>query len=478
MELYRVLIAVGLLAALSPSVKAASAEVLGVQDYLRQAREGHQGYRASVEASQGSSLRSGDAELLVAPTLFGEVSIGTDRRETQTPAFQGTRSNRNAYKFGLRQQFKFGLQASLYYDYSRTQVWDVGTMFLPVNPWSEARLILELAQPLLKNGLGREIRAQLEAAEAQALATGFSQSFSGKLIMADAEGAYWRLVLARDSVRVAKESLDRQQKLKDWNAGRVKMQLADRADLLQSDAAVEARRLELRNAEDEERAASRAFNTLRGREEDQVSDRLQNIAGSEMDKLVAPVRAQFREDTLATEQQQRALAASARLGKEKNLPQLDVFTQLSTNGRDATLGGATSESLTATRPAGAVGLRFSVPLDFEATADSRQGYVREREAANMNFERKKYEQEREWTDLSRKLDESKARLKLARTFEEAQREKLTYERDRQRRGRTTTFQVLMFEQDYAVAQLNHIRAQADVLRILTQMKTFAPGGAS
>jgi outer membrane protein TolC len=294
------------------------------------------------------------------------------------------------------------------------------------------------------------------------------------MILAQAESVYWRLVLARDSVRVAKDTLERQLKLRDWNANRVKMQLADRSDYLQSEAVVEARRLELRGAEDEERAAARAFNSLRSLDSDEVPEKLQSLVGTELDRLSPPARAQFREDVLAAEQQARLQEASAEIGRERNKPQLDFYAALSTNGRDVVQGSAINESFTLQRQNNTVGLRFVAPLNFGATSDAREGYARERQAASTNLERRRFEQEREWQDLSRRFEDAKARLKLARTYESAQREKLNHERDRQRRGRTTTFQVLMFEQDYSMAQLAHLQAQAQLLQILTQMKTFSP----
>ena len=54
-----------------------------------------------------------------------------------------------------------------------------------------------------------------------------------------------------------------------------------------------------------------------------------------------------------------------------------------------------------------------------------------------------------------------------------QKEKLEYERERLKKGRTTTYAILVFEQDYSMAQLNSIRIQAEIVSIVAQMKTFA-----
>jgi outer membrane protein TolC len=53
-----------------------------------------------------------------------------------------------------------------------------------------------------------------------------------------------------------------------------------------------------------------------------------------------------------------------------------------------------------------------------------------------------------------------------------QREKFEHERERLLRGRTTTYQAISFEQDYANTQLLRLRTQAEVLQTIAQMKAF------
>ncbi|MCX6112368.1 MAG: hypothetical protein NTY22_03655 [Proteobacteria bacterium] len=72
----------------------------------------------------------------------------------------------------------------------------------------------------------------------------------------------------------------------------------------------------------------------------------------------------------------------------------------------------------------------------------------------------------------KRIDETKQKLKIAKELEDAQYNKYVYEQKRQLRGQTTTYQVLTFEQDYANAQYNRIKIEADVLSYIAKMKTF------
>ncbi len=76
------------------------------------------------------------------------------------------------------------------------------------------------------------------------------------------------------------------------------------------------------------------------------------------------------------------------------------------------------------------------------------------------------------TGLKDKFQQAKDRLTIYDQLEKTQKTKLEYERVRRQRGRTTTQQVLLFEQDYEQAQLGRIKTMSDILQLLAQMKTY------
>jgi outer membrane protein TolC len=119
-----------------------------------------------------------------------------------------------------------------------------------------------------------------------------------------------------------------------------------------------------------------------------------------------------------------------------------------------------------------VGLGLNAPLDFWNLKSIHDGAQASQRAAEMEYQRKVFDQEREWADLSNQFQSKKEELQLAREVEKVQREKLAYEQDRLKKGRTTTFQVLIFEQDFATARLNLILSETQLLNLRAQMKTF------
>src|SRR5690606_19469532 len=160
---------------------------------------------------------------------------------------------------------------------------------------------------------------------AQASAQSYGQKFKAKATMAQAESAYWALSLARERVRLSEENLSRAEKIRSWNASRARMELVDRSDVLQSDAAVLARKLELASARDEMEAAARAFNTLRGLDSAKVTEDLAEVTVDVIESIEIPERAGEREDVLAAEAQLEAQIANAKMGVEKTKPTLDLY---------------------------------------------------------------------------------------------------------------------------------------------------------
>ena len=93
-------------------------------------------------------------------------------------------------------------------------------------------------------------------------------------------------------------------------------------------------------------------------------------------------------------------------------------------------------------------------------------------AWGLSFKKKKFDQDTEWKSLQKKLELIRQRLNLAKEVKEAQWVKLDNERKRQLNGRSTTFQVFSFEQEYLAAQLNLVQIETTALILLAQEKTF------
>lgn len=457
----------------STSDDGGSRATLDLKSYWDQVLNRHGGYKASVERATGARLRSEEAHQLIMPTWYTDLSLSSDKKPSTSSAFTGDQNIRKSVAFGFKQNTTFGLNAKLGLTLGNIMLFNANSAFVTEPNYWEVTPVLELTQSLWRNGFGAETRAQQELSEAGALATSFSEAFNSKVLRMNAEVAYWRLAVAREVVKVQTESAARAKQIRDLNARKLSQNLTDRSNLIQSEAALKLRELDLQNARDEEKAAALAFNSLRGSESEFVTDPLQSIDFYTIQSLEVPARAGAREDLKAAEAQSRVAAANADIGLEKNSPTFDIYANTALNGKNVDLAASSNQAFGATLPTITVGFRFSAALDFGVNSDARAGYRKEALAADYAVQRKRFEQDRDWQDLSRKFYEAKRRLELARLIELTQEEKLKYEKQRLSTGRTTTYQVLLFEQEFLGAQLARIRTQFDVLSLHSNLQTYA-----
>ena len=440
---------------------------LPLDSFLHQVKKSNPGLLGALESSTGSLDRSEEGNLLVSPSAFANATLSSDSSISAIPipGFNYDKAIVNTYSVGLAQQTTFGLQAKVYYNFSYFH-------YTPYPGYNISKPAIELTQPLWGNGFGRSTRATQDLLEAQALSSHFMNRFQAKSTLVDAEVAYWRLAVARQAVAVQSEALERANKIHDWTLKRTNLQLADGADELQSKALLEVRKLEYEAALNEQRDASRVFNTARNIDSSVVSETLVDFTPEILNRLTPPPRAGMRDDVRAAQQAERATAANSIVASEKDSPTLDLFASYALNGRQDGVLAALTDPFTANRPTQAVGVKFSVPLNFGTVSDSKRGWALERSGAEKTFQKKAFDEDQTWKNLNERLSDARRRYELARALETAQKAKLQHEKGRLQHGRTTTYQVLLFEQDYSMAQLSRIKSEADILTLLAQMKLF------
>lgn len=443
----------------------AGAAKLSLSQYLSQVQGGNAGLRSSYEASQGAIERYEEAYSLIAPTFFANGQWMDDAKTS--PFFNYQKLVTNQYQLGVSQTMTTGTQAKFTYSLGYTSYQGFKA------PYYEGRPMIEVTQPLWRNFFGNETRAEQAAHEAGALATHYAEAYKAKATIAQAEITYWRLILARENIVIQKDSLARAEKIAAWTQRRARLKLSDDSDWLQAQAALETRRFQLELAQNEERAASRAFNLTRGVVGDTVNDELQPLEAAWIEKIEVPKRVPVRDDVKAAEQASLASTAQARIALSRNLPILEVYGAYALNSRKPESSDAFSNSWTRQQPTTLAGVRFVLPLDIATVIKVRGGYRRDELAADLSYERKMFEQEQDWDEWVQKFTESKTRLKLAYKIEKAQELKLAHERERLSKGRSTTYQVIVFEQDLAQAQLMRLEAEAQALQGLAQLKLFS-----
>lgn len=454
------------------------AQALTLEEYLKQVESQSLAYQQNIISADGSKLVSREADLITSPLFFASTKFSFDGKMNNPPASSYSDTRINNYTLGVSQQFNFGLQAKFSYSLIKTEY--VGANFNPgvAEEFWDLSPRVELTMPLWANGFGRTVQANIEYTRQQALANEYSALARSKNLLSDAEYAYWRLSTAQERVAIQEAASKAGQNIYSFVTNQNKKNLGETADVLQARALTEANSLQLQQARNEREAAKRAFNTYLNLSADSSIPELETLKYAELESAAVPVqRPGDRLDLKAARAQADLAKASATLIKERNKPTLDVIGGYALNGRGIETSGAFENASKTKRDAGYVGILFQVPLNFKATSDAKAGAERLRDSAEINVQTIAYNQDQDWITLKEKLSESKMTLKLARTMEAAQKLKLENERTRLRQGRTTTYQVLLFEQDYTTASASRVQAARDIVALQTQIKLYSANPA-
>ena len=115
---------------------------------------------------------------------------------------------------------------------------------------------------------------------------------------------------------------------------------------------------------------------------------------------------------------------------------------------------------------------MNIPLNLSAASDAKAGALKAEKVAQLNYEYKQFVQDQDWTNLTQQLGEAKENLRLTTNIVNAQKAKLENERSRLRQGRTTTYQVLLFEQDFSQSEVSRVQAASAILGLQSQIKLY------
>lgn len=447
---------------------------MSLDAYLDLVKQKNESYQSKANQAEGSKLLTREADLVFSPTFFAEVNSGYDEKLPTPPTIIYDKAKSDTYSVGVSQQFGMGLQAKVSYLLTNAQLVGVNKALLGgTDQFSDSAAKLELSLPLWKNGFGRGARANEELTRQQALATSYAGSAQALSILNDSENAYWRLVSAVEQTKIAEQSVKAAQNILSYVQNKKKKNLGEQSDVLQANAVVEAYGLQLQQSQVELRSAQRAFNLYLNKPPMEQIPALDGFNFVSLENISIPEsRPGDRLDVKASEAQALLAKASAVVATERNKPSLDVYSTYTTYGQ----GGDANAALTKTgkfdQDAGYVGLRFSIPLNVGAQSDAQKGAMQTSLAAEEGLRYLKYSQEQNWIDLVQKITDAKETLKLSGKIEQAHKSKLENERIRLREGRTTTYQVILFEQDYSQAQASRVRAAAQILSLQAQTKLY------
>ena len=463
-------VVLGILLLLSGSSYLYSQGIYDLETYLKDVRTKNHDIISSQSAIKGSSGTSEASSLGFSPIAFTSYTYTDDKADNSLKTLGASESKTSTLMLGVSQKFRYGFNLDVKYALIDVKYDKTSEDIPSENYISSPSLSLKIS--LWQDIGGRSSRAQEQAALSGSQAKIYAEKYKIRMTEYQAELTYWGLALARRMVEIQQDNLSRAKKQLDWTKSRYNRSLADASDLVQIEALVQNYTLALKQAQESVRSTSISFNNMRGSESLQVNEKLQPFNTSILEKLKVPTSVGYRTDVKAALYSLEASKLQAKLSKDKLRPSLDLSSTYSLKNIKGTRSDALSDSFETDTPTWSVGLTLSTPLDFGILSRAKAGYDHEVAAAKENFDKQVIDQKVEWQNYLKKLQYSKENLAHSTKLKEIQKTKLQYEKDKYNKGRTTLFQVLSYETEYASSTANELTSLLEVVKNYAYLKTY------
>jgi outer membrane protein TolC len=252
------------------------------------------------------------------------------------------------------------------------------------------------------------------------------------------------------------------------------MNVADRADLLQAQAASKQKQLQFQTDKELYRQASALLNSFRNVRGDVVDEDLEPIDPEVEKDLTKQIkRTAQRADIEARIQAAQAKKGAAAVIAETMKPEINLYGSVNLSGRSTVYNNTALQDAYSTKyPTYVGGLKLTIPLDTGLNSDLVEGAAAAASASDAIAWRARFDLDQEWLNLQKRYTDATSRLKMATELEKLQEEKLSNERRRFSNGRTTSFQVLQFEDHYSDARQMRLRILNEIVNIHAQSRLF------
>lgn len=403
---------------------------------------------------KAAQLRQNQGDLLeLSPKLQLQGGYTNDEQVTAFPTQQGQQTLAKYYSLGVAKGLSTGTQLSLAWSQTFSDV--RGTAFL--RPSWESRYSFNVTQSLWKNFIGHATRMRHQREEAQAQAAVLAAEMQLQQNLIQAETSFWNYALNQLDRLEKEDALNRAKKIRDWTARRLRDGIGDRADLLQVESLLAARELEQINSRDAYEASRKQFfESLGDTKLESITISSQEIMKPRAmkvnlkDSQEIPKRMDVWIQTYAA----KAAELSSLEFEDSLKPDLKLLGTFGANGRNTELGTSAQDAISSDRNMYNVGLSLALNLDFALMNNLREAARAEAKASSLKSRKLDQDALVSWEELMRKHSELSLRIAAMEKLAKAQESQLKREQERLEVGRTTTFQVISFEQDVATTRLN------------------------
>lgn len=336
---------------------------------------------------------------------------------------------------------------------------------------------VRLTQSLWRDAFGHGTSLRHRSERAELLNRKLALVYEKQLVLVDLETLYWDLAIAIREEQIRLRNIEASQTLKKWTDDRLKRTAAEKSDVLQAQALLTSRELDLvttRNQIEFLRNRLRQIFIDQGK-----GDIVPDLSALEKERPVKTLvalegRAEEpqRIDALVTKSQAEQAELDARQIREQWKPQLDAYVSYGRNGIATTFDDAWERVGDPAHDATRVGVLMRIPLNRKLTSDREKAAQLNAEASRLRARYAERNSKVGWSEVVRRVNILREQAKEASRLAEFQLQKVAEERRRFKIGRSTVFQLTTFEADAADAEVRKYRFLGDLRKAESQARLF------
>ncbi len=418
---------------------------MNLESYLQKVKTNNPQAQAFVKSLEAAQSRKLQGDMVLAPALTAKVGYLSDANPSSQPSSLSSKLVAQDYSLGLAKKFSTGTGLSLSSSNRDVQLTLPTTVAKSnTNYWN-----MSATQSLWKDGFGYATTLRHQREDWIARAESLGAQVGLEQILVDAEVQFWDWLYLNADHALKVTSLNRANELDVWMKRRFEIGTADKSDYLQIQALVASRQLQKISSEDELKAQELKIRSLLGGNE---------LLPPLEENLKIPrqvfVGQKLRLDALASKYEAQTKEVVVNEVKESVKPDLAL------------------EASYSSFPTTAVALKLTMPFDDSSISGAINAALYDSESARLKAKRKDEESSLAWSELQRRHKEMSNRIEVTKQLVEVQKSKAAREREKLLQGRTTTFQVINFEQEAQESEVGLLKLHVEQRKLEAQARLF------
>lgn len=412
-----------------------------------------------------------EKEQAIFDTLInGEIKY-RDSQLKSASSFAGSKSLTSNYNLGATKKTSTGTTLSADFDNERS--W-TDSSFATTNPAHESKVTLGITQELGKNFFGIKDRNTIEIIKLDIENAGYTSLDKIETDLATVQKAYFRLVLAKESLSIKKDMLAKAERLYELHKEKIKDGLSEMPELLAADANLRQRQSDVLIAENELEFSINYLKYLLNLNEDSPDILPTDSFSIEKENTNLETTLQnafvYRRDYTIAKNEVKSKNLNLVMKENDIWPEINLEASLAKNGIESSFSKAIDSISEEDNPEYYVGLRFSMPIENRLARSQLDRAKLEKAKAIVDMKKIERLILTQLVDAVRNSNIFKKRAHIQKDIAAIQENKLNEEEKRFRYGRSNTDTIIRFQDDLLNARLLASQAAYDYHMSLIELE--------